>query len=497
MGAMREEILINVTPQETRVAVTENGVVQEIHIERSSHVGLVGNVYSGRVRRVLPGMQSAFIDIGLERAAFLHVADIRRPGLMPGSTPIEQLLHEGDRFVVQVIKDPIGTKGARLTTQISLAGRFLVYIPDDDHIGVSQRIEGEEAREAQRARLQAILDGRAVSDAVAGQVQQGGGYIIRTNAELASDSDLAADVDYLRRLWTEVERRGVAATDIELLHHDLRLPLRVLRDMVWEETCRIVVDSRETHARMIEFARLYTPETLSQIEHYGADRPLFDLYRIEEEIERALGRRVDLKSGGYLIIDQTEAMTTVDVNTGRFVGNKNFDETVFKTNLEAAQVIARQLRLRNLGGIIIIDFIDMDLEEHRAAVQAELARAVSRDRMRVGLNGFTAQGLVEITRKRTRESLAHVLCEQCRTCQGRGEIKTAQTVCYEILREVVRELRQFKPREFRIIASQAVVDLFLDEESTSLAQLEEFVERPVSLQVETTYSQEQYDIVLM
>ncbi|NCU95973.1 MAG: Rne/Rng family ribonuclease, partial [Betaproteobacteria bacterium] len=302
---MREEILINVTPQETRVAVTENGVVQEIHIERSSHVGLVGNVYSGRVRRVLPGMQSAFIDIGLERAAFLHVADIRRPGLMPGSTPIEQLLHEGDRVVVQVIKDPIGTKGARLTTQISLAGRFLVYIPDDDHIGVSQRIEGEEAREAQRARLQAILDGRAVSDAVAGQVQQGGGYIIRTNAELASDSDLAADVDYLRRLWTEVERRGVAATDIELLHHDLRLPLRVLRDMVWEETCRIVVDSRETHARMIEFARLYTPETLSQIEHYGADRPLFDLYRIEEEIERALGRRVDLKSGGYLIIDQT------------------------------------------------------------------------------------------------------------------------------------------------------------------------------------------------
>jgi ribonuclease G len=267
--------------------------------------------------------------------------------------------------------------------------------------------------------------------------------------------------------------------------------------MVWEETCRIVVDSRETHQRMIEFAKLYTPATLGQIEHYGADRPLFDLYRIEEEIERALGRRVDLKSGGYLIIDQTEALTTVDVNTGGFVGNKNFDETVFKTNLEAAQVIARQLRLRNLGGIVVIDFIDMDLAEHREAVLAELLRAVSRDRMRVGINGFTLQGLVEITRKRTRESLAHVLCEQCPTCQGRGEIKTAQTVCYEIMREVVREMRQFQPREFRIVASQRVVDLFLDEESTSLAQLEAFVQRPVSLQVETAYSQEAYDIVLL
>ncbi|MBU3694761.1 MAG: ribonuclease G [Rhodocyclaceae bacterium] len=497
MVATREEILINVTPQETRVAVTENGVVQEIHIERASHVGLVGNVYFGQVRRVLPGMQSAFIDVGLERAAFLHVADIRRPGVAPGSVPIEQLLQEGQSLMVQVLKDPLGTKGARLTTQISLAGRFLVFIPGDDHIGVSQRIEGEQAREAQRARLQSILEGQVVSDALAGQDTPSGGYIIRTNAELASDSDLAADVAYLRRLWAEVDRRSRAAAGIELLHHDLRLPLRVLRDMVWEETRRIVVDSRETHQRMIEFAQLYTPATLSQIEHYSADRPLFDLYRIEEEIERALGRRVDLKSGGYLIIDQTEALTTVDVNTGGFVGNKNFDETVFKTNLEAAQVIARQLRLRNLGGIVIIDFIDMDLPEHREAVLAELQRAVSRDRMRIGVNGFTQQGLVEITRKRTRESLAHVLCEQCPTCQGRGEIKTAQTVCYEILREVVRELRQFKPREFRIIAGQQVVDLFLDEESPSLAQLEEFVQRPVSLQVETTYSQEQYDIVLL
>ena len=497
MGAIREEILVNVSPQETRVAVTENGVVQEIHIERGGHLGLVSNIYRGLVKRVLPGMQSAFVDIGLERAAFLHVADIRRAGLAPGSVPIEALLSEGQSLLVQVMKDPIGTKGARLTTQISLAGRFLVYIPGDEHIGVSQRIEGEAAREAQRARLQGILDGRAVSDAIAGREVQTGGYIIRTNAEQASDSDLAADVDYLRRLWSGIERRSRDAASVELLHQDLRLPLRALRDMVWEETCRIVVDSRETHQRMIEFAELYTPATREQIEHYGADRPLFDLYRIEEEIERALGRRVELKSGGYLIIDQTEALTTVDVNTGGFVGDKNFDETVFKTNLEAAQVIARQLRLRNLGGIVVIDFIDMDLPEHREAVLAELLKAVSRDRMRVGVNGFTAQGLVEITRKRTRESLAHVLCEPCPTCQGRGEIKTAQTVCYEILREVVREMRQFRPREFRIVASQPVVDRFLDEEADSLAQLEAFVERPVSLQVETAYSQEAYDIVLL
>jgi len=497
MGTVREEILINVTPQETRVAVTENGVVQEIHIERTSHVGLVGNVYAGQVRRVLPGMQSAFIDIGLERAAFLHVADIRRPGLVAGSVPIEQLISEGQSLLVQVMKDPIGSKGARLTTQISLAGRFLVYIPGDDHIGVSQRIEGEEAREAQRARLQGILDGRAVSDAVSGQDPQRGGYIIRTNAEQASDSDLAADVDYLRRLWTGIARRACDASDIELLHHDLRLPLRALRDMVWEETCRIVVDSRETHQRMIEFAKLYTPATLGQIEHYGADRPLFDLYRIEEEIERALGRRVDLKSGGYLIIDQTEALTTVDVNTGGYVGARNFEDTIFKTNLEAAQAIARQLRLRNLGGIVIADFIDMARPEHQDAVLAEFRKQLSRDRVKTMAGGFSSLGLLEMTRKRTRESLAHMLCEPCPSCQGKGIVKTPRSVVYDILREILREARQFNPREFRIVATSAVIDLLLDEESQHLAGLSDFIAKPISLQVEASMGPEQYDIVLL
>ncbi len=275
------------------------------------------------------------------------------------------------------------------------------------------------------------------------------------------------------------------------------LAQRVLRDMATEETSRIVVDSRETFLKMQEFAGVYTPALLERIQHHTGGRPLFDLNSVEDEIEKALARRVDLKSGGYLIVDQTEAMTTIDVNTGGFVGGRSFDDTIFKTNLEAAQVIARQLRLRNLGGIIILDFIDMENADHRAAVLAELNRALEKDRTRLTVNGFTQLGLVEMTRKRTRESLAHVLCEPCPTCRGRGEIKTAQTICYEILREIMREAKQFNAREFRILASQSVIDLFLDEESQSLAQLGDFIGKPISLQVESIYTQEQYDIILI
>ncbi|MDE2311315.1 MAG: ribonuclease E/G, partial [Betaproteobacteria bacterium] len=282
-----------------------------------------------------------------------------------------------------------------------------------------------------------------------------------------------------------------------LLYQELNISLRVLRDFVNEDTTRILVDSRETYLRMAAFAQDYIAGVSPLLEHYAGERPLFDLYGVEDEIERALSRRVNLKSGGYLIIDQTEALTTVDVNTGGFVGVRNFDDTIFKTNMEAAHVIARQLRLRNLGGIIICDFIDMDNQEHRNAVLEEFRKALTRDRMRITVNGFSALGLVEMTRKRTRESLAHVLCEPCPTCQGRGEVKTAQTVCYEILREIVREVRQFNAREYRILASQKVIDLFLDEESQSLAQLSDFIGKPVSLQVENLYNQEQYDVILM
>ncbi len=481
---MSEEILINVTPQETRVAVMQLGVVQDLHIERSSSRGIVSNIYMGKVKRVLPGMQSAFIDIGMERSAFLHVADIWENNADP--KPIERVLHEGQNLMVQVIKEPIGSKGARLSTQLSIAGRVLVYLPQESHIGVSQRIDNEEQREALRNRLLGLLP-----------AEHKGGYIIRTVAEADEAPDFAADVDYLNKLWSALQNAVKTAGAPQLLYQELDISLRVLRDFVTQHTTRIQIDSRATFQKMKDFAAAYIPSAVSTLEHYPGVRPLFDLYGVEEEIERALSKRVDLKSGGYLIIDQTEALTTVDVNTGGYVGLRNFDDTIFKTNLEATQVIARQLRLRNLGGIIICDFIDMDTLEHRDAVLEEFKKALARDHTRINVSGFSSLGLVEMTRKRTRESLAHLLCESCPTCQGRGEVKTPQTVCYEVLREIVREARQFNAKEYRILASQQVVDLFLDEESQALAQLSDFIAKPISLQVESTYGQEQYDVILM
>jgi ribonuclease G len=484
---MNEEILINVTPQETRVAVIQQGVAQELHVERTTGRGLVGNICLGVVGRVLPGMQSAFIQIGLDRAAFLHVADIwehRQNGEQ--AKPIEKVLHEGERLLVQVIKDPIGTKGARLSTQISIAGRLLVYLPQEFHIGISQRIEDEAERAHLRERLQQLLPANAK-----------GGFIIRTMAETATDKEMLSDIEYLRRIWGGIQEKAKGVTAPALLYQDLNLSLRALRDIANDETDRILVDSRETCQKLHAFAQDYTLNFLERIQQYSGERPLFDLYGIEDEIERALARRVPLKSGGYLIIDQTEALTTIDVNTGGFVGGRSFDDTIFKTNLEAAHVIARQLRLRNLGGIIIVDFIDMENDAHRESVLTEFKKALSLDRTRVTVSGFTSLGLVEMTRKRTRESLAHTLCEPCPMCQGRGEVKTAQTVCYEILREILREARQFDAREFRVLASQNVIDLFLDEESQSLAMLGDFIGKPISLQVENIYNQEQYDIVLM
>jgi ribonuclease G len=492
---MSEDILINVTPQETRVAVMHSGVVQELHIERSANRGLVGNIYMGKVARVLPGMQSAFVEIGLERAAFLHVADIweERQNAYGGADtgkaaqrPIEKILAEGQPLLVQVVKDPIGSKGARLSTQISIAGRMLVHLPQDTHIGISQRIEDEGARALLLERVKRILP-----------ADEEGGYIIRTMAEAAGDAELLNDLQYLRKLWQDLREKSLSAAAPSLLYQDLSLAQRVLRDFVNDDTGRILVDSRENFLKLQAFARDYMQNVLVRLDHYTGERPLFDLYGVEDEIEKALARRVDLKSGGYLIIDQTEAMTTIDVNTGGFVGVRNFDDTIFKTNLEAAQVIARQLRLRNLGGIIILDFIDMESEEHRSAVLAEFNKALARDRTRMTLSGFTQLGLVEMTRKRTRESLAHVLCVSCPTCGGRGQVKAARTVCYEILREILRESRQFSAREFRILAAQVVIDLFLEEESQSLAMLEDFIGKPVSMQAESSYTQEQFDIVLL
>lgn len=485
---MSEQFLINFTPQETRVALLQQGAVQELHIERSNGCGFVGNIYLGRVVRVLPGMQSAFIDIGLERTAFLHVADIWEERATNSGVlrPIERILSEGQSLRVQVQKDPIGTKGARLTTQISLAGRLLVYLPQDSYIGISQRIADEDAREKLRARIQSLVP-----------AEESGGFILRTVGMDADDAELAADIDYLCRIWREIKNRSVGALPPALLHHDLTLAQRVLRDLVTTETSVVMIDSRENFQKLQSFATEYVPQVAGRLMHYTGERPLFDLYGIEDEIQKALARRVELKSGGYLIFDQTEAMTTVDVNTGAFTGARSLGDTIFKTNLEAAQAIARQLRLRNLGGIIIADFIDMEDEEHKQAVLAELNKALVRDRTRISVSGFTQLGLIELTRKRTRESLAHVLCEPCPVCDGRGEVKTAQTVCYEILRELMREARQFDTRELRVIAAPVVIDLFLDEESQALAMLSGFIGRSVSLHAEGGYMQEQFDIVLM
>ena len=513
-----QDILINWAPQETRVAIVEDGAVQELHIERTLERGLVGNVYLGRVVRVLPGMQSAFIDIGMERAAFLHVADLINPGGVgrPAHVgpphkhkegdgrselplvPIERQVFEGQTLTVQVIKDAIGTKGARLSAQISVAGRMLVFLPHDNHIGISQKIGSHELREQLRSRMQALTAPESGKNSSKdSNKDSGGGFILRTNAEEATDPELGEDIAYLRRTWALIRERAQTRPPGSLLHQDLSLAERVLRDLTVEATQTIRIDSKLQCDALKSFGATFMPGVAAKLDHYRGERPIFDLFGIEEELSRALARRVDLKSGGYLIIDQTEALTTVDVNTGGYVGARNFEDTIFKTNLEAAGAMARQLRLRNLGGIIVADFIDMLREDHQQAVLAELRKQLARDRTRTTVSGFTQLGLVEMTRKRTRESLAHMLCEPCPTCQGRGQVKTARSVCYDILREILREARQFSPKEFRVVASATVIETLLDEESVHLAGLSEFIGKKISLSTEPTMNPEQYDIVLL
>jgi len=510
---MQQDILINWSPQETRVAVVEHGALQELHIERTLERGLVGNVYLGKVSRVLPGMQSAFIDIGLERTAFLHVADLVTP-FTPGSramsaqteprdhrhggpvVPIEKQVFEGQSLLVQVIKDPIGTKGARLSTQISIAGRLLVFLPQDNHIGVSQKIPPAQ-RDALRARLQALSEAAAVAEGGPAARNNTGGYILRTNGEDATDNELSEDIAYLRKTWARIRDLSSRLPAVSLLHQDLSLLQRVLRDMTVEATQTIRIDSLEQYDVLLKFGREFMPQAVGKLQHYTGERPVFDLHSIDDEIAKALGRRVELKSGGYLVIDQTEALTAVDVNTGGFVGARNFDDTIFKTNLEAAQAIARQLRLRNLGGIVLVDFIDMVRDDHREAVLAEVRKQLARDRVKTTASGFSQLGLVEMTRKRTRESLAHMLCEPCHACTGQGIVKTARSVAYDALREILREARQFTPREFRIVSSPQVIELFLDEESQHLAGLSDFIGKPISLRAEPAMGQGQYDIVLL
>ena len=492
---MSEEILINSTPVQTRVALVESGVLQEIYVERSSHKGLVGNIYLGRVMRVLPGMQAAFVDIGLERASFLHASDLvtlDSSGVEVRSDEtrdIRDLVCEGQSVVVQVVKDPLGTKGARLTTHLSLSSRYVVFMPYTRHVGISQRIE----QESERERLRALVENIAAAEDSAAP----GGFIVRTAAEGVEREGIEGDMRFLVRLWGSLRERIALAGAPALVHEDLPLAMRTLRDLVRPDLEKIRIDSTENFERLREFAGQFVPEAVERLELYQGDRPIFDLYSVEDEIEKALGRRVQLKSGGYLIVDQTEAMTTIDVNTGAFVGSRNLEETIFKTNLEAATALARQLRVRNLGGIIIIDFIDMQDPDHKRQVLRNLERAMERDHARTAISTVSELGLVQMTRKRTRESLERTLCETCSTCQGRGTVKSAETVCYEIFREILREARSYENDTLLVLAAQSVVDRLLDEESGNVADLEEFIGKTIRFQVETLYTQEQYDVVLL
>ncbi len=486
----KEEILINVTSNEVRAALLENGVLQEVYIERAARRGLISNIYKGRVSRVLPGMQAAFIDIGLERTAFLHASDIVSPTVAKNGDEvpdIKDMVREGDGIMVQVVKDPLGDKGARLTTYITLPSRHLVLLPFSDTVGVSARIEHDDERDRLRGIVTDLLKEQELEC----------GAIVRTVAEGTTTDAVAADLRYTLKLWEVVQHRCRLANVKTLVHEDLSLPLRVLRDLVTTDVEKILVDSEADFSAMNEFASTYLPDAESMLEHYQRRRPIFDLHGIEDEIRKSLDRQIDLKSGGYVIFDQTEAMTTVDVNTGGYVGHRNLEETIYRTNLEAAVAIARQLRLRNLGGIIIIDFIDMEEEAHRSNVLQVLEKSLLRDHARHQLTPVSPLGLVEMTRKRTRESLQHILGEDCPGCDGRGFVMTAETVCFEIFREIIRQSRQFEFEEVLVLAPQDVIELLLDEQARSLAELGEQTGKPIRLQTESLYLQDQFDVVLM
>ena len=485
-----EKVLVNVTPNETRVAWVENGVLQEVWVERANKRGLVGNIYLGKVDRVLPGMQAAFVNIGLERAAFLHVSDISYKAIgFEGDDceDITKLLRQGQKIMVQVLKDPLGTKGARVTMQVTIPSRMLVYMPVERTLGVSQKIDSAEERDRLREMVKTIPE---YTDAE-------GGVIVRTVAEGVDFHEMRADMIYLQRLWSGVKAKSESAKKPCLVYEDLPLYLRILRDIPLERIEKIRVDSTVTLGKMQQFVETYVMELNDCLGLYQGERAIFDLYNIEEEIQTALNKRVNLKCGGYLIIDQTEAMTTIDVNTGAFVGHKNLEETIYRTNLEATQAIARQLRLRNLGGIIILDFIDMDDKQHQEHVLSALEKELAKDRVKTSISSISNLGLVEMTRKRTRESLERTLCEPCPMCNGRGTVKTPETVAYEIFREITRMARSFNAGKYRVIAAESVVSRIMDEESSSVAELESFLNKSIRFQAESSYAAEQFDVVLM
>jgi ribonuclease G len=502
---MANELVINTTSHETRVALIESGTISELYIERTKVKGIVGNIYKGRVVRVLPGMQAAFVDIGLEKAAFLYVADVYDPleefesfmernvnadepaeGEAPDMQPmhpIEELLQEGQELLVQISKEPIGTKGARITAHISLPGRHLVYMPTVDHVGISRRIEDE----AERERLKEIVE----------RIKPvGSGFIVRTVSEGKSEDDLQADMKYLVKLWEEIAKKKDIGHPPILIHSDLDMTQKVVRDILTESVDRIVVDSKPEHDRIVQFITTFMPKMKYSIELYDDEEPMFDHYGLEVEISRALGRKVWLKSGGYIIIEQTEALTAIDVNTGRYVGKHNLEDTILKTNLEAIKEIAYQLRLRNIGGIIIIDFIDMEKEVNREKVFGALEEALKSDKSKTNILKISELGLVEMTRKRVRESMGRMMCEPCPYCEGRGYVKSKTTVCYEIFRELRREMLDIRGTKATLTVHPQVADLLYDEERRGLEELEKKFKKRITVRAKPGFHQEQFEIAI-
>lgn len=500
---MTKELVISTTSHETRVALLEGGHIAELYIERERERGIVGNIYKGRVIRVLPGMQAAFVDIGLDKAAFLYVADVldemeqverhidgdEPPADQTDSTelqplpPIEDLLREGQELLVQISKEPIGTKGARITSHISLPGRHLVYMPTVDHVGISRRIESDVERE----RLRGIVDKMR---------SPGTGFIVRTVSEGKSEDDLRNDMQFLVGLWENLSRGLDDVGAPALIHSDLDVTSKVLRDILTEDVQRIVVDSLDEYNKIVRFLRTFMPGLNYSIELYQGDEPVFDAHGLEVEISRALGRKVWLKSGGSIIIEQTEALVAIDVNTGRYVGKHNLEDTILKTNLEAVREIAFQLRLRNIGGLIIIDFIDMEKEAHREKVHAALEEALRGDKNKTNILKISELGLVEMTRKRVRESIGRTLCEPCPYCEGKGYVKGKLTVIYEILRELRREMADLPAGHVSLLAHPEIAGLLVDEERGGLDDLEHRYGRTVTINPRPEFHIEQFEIAV-
>ena len=502
---MTKELVINTTSQETRIALLESNHIAELYIERTREKGIVGNIYLGKVARVLPGMQAAFVDIGLEKAAFLYVADVldeieavehfiegdahyhgpsddaerERPPL----PPIEELLQEGQEILVQVAKEPIGTKGARITSHISLPGRHLVYMPTVDHIGISRRIECEEERE----RLKNIVEELRPA---------GTGFIVRTASEGKTVEELRADMDFLLGVWEDIQNRQENHGATALIHSDLDVTSKVLRDILSEDVSRIIVDSREEHDKIVRFLGTFMPNINYSIEYYDSDEPIFDAFGLEVEIDRALGRKVWLKSGGYIIIDQTEALTAIDVNTGRFVGKHNLEDTILKTNLEAVKEVAFQLRLRNIGGLIIIDFIDMEREAHRDKVHSALEEVLRNDKSKTNILKISELGLAEMTRKRVRESIGRTLCEPCPYCDGKGYVKSRTSMVYEIFRELRRDIGNMPGYRVTLLVHPDIAALLYDEERAGIEELERQFEKQIAITARNNFHQEQFEIVI-